>query len=231
MTAIRVVVVDDQPLLVSAFAAFLSRQPDMTVVGTAGDGAQAVQLCRRHEVDVVLMDLRMPVLDGVDATRALTERGERPRVVVLTTFDVDEFVVAAAKAGARGYLLKDAEPAELLRAIRAVHAGRAVLGGADPADRLRAHLASAWEDDRRNERPHRDGRERNEQAHEALDRLSEREVEVLAEIASGATNAEIAARLQVAETTVKTHVGNLLAKLDCRDRVALVVLAHAVGAG
>ena len=217
MSPIRVAVVDDQPLLVSAFAAFLERQPDLTVVGTAADGAQALELCRAREVDVLLMDLRMPVLDGVDATRALTERGERPRVIVLTTFDVDEFVVAAARAGARGYLLKDAEPAELLRAIRGVHAGRAVLGGGDPGERLRAHLES--------------GRERAGARPEVIDRLSEREVEVLAEIAGGATNGEIAARLQIAETTVKTHVGNLLAKLDCRDRVALVVLAHAVRAG
>lgn len=214
---IRVAVVDDQPLLVSAFAAFLQRQSDMTVVGTAGDGAQALALCRGRDVDVVLMDLRMPVLDGVDATRALTEHGERPRVIVLTTFDVDDFVMAAAKAGARGYLLKDAEPSELLRAIRSVHAGRAVLGGSDPGDRLRAHLES--------------GRDRATTRHETLDRLSEREVEVLGEVATGATNPEIARRLQIAESTVKTHVGNLLTKLDCRDRVALVVLAHAVGAG
>ena len=212
---IRVAVVDDQALLASSFAAYLERQPDMTVVGTAGDGAQAVELCRRTDVDVVLMDLRMPVLDGVEATRALTARGDRPRVLVLTTFDVDEFVVAAARAGARGYLLKDAEPAELLSAVRAVHDGRAVLGGTGPSELLQAHLESARAT---GPRP----------GAEALAQLSDREAEVLAEIASGATNAEIAGRLHIAETTVKTHVGNLLAKLDCRDRVALVVLAHAV---
>ncbi|ANY05232.1 response regulator [Pseudonocardia sp. HH130630-07] len=212
---IRIAVVDDQPLLASAFAAYLERQPDMTVVGTAGDGAQALDLCRRTDVDVAVMDLRMPVLDGVEATRALTARGERPRVLVLTTFDVDEFVVAAARAGARGYLLKDAEPVELLRAVRAVHDGRAVLGGTEPSELLRAHLGSART---AAARPRSD----------VLARLSEREVEVLAEIATGASNAEIAERLRIAATTVKTHVGNLLAKLDCRDRVALVVLAHAV---
>lgn len=212
---IRVVVVDDQPLLASSFAAYLERQPDMTVVGTADDGAAALALCRRTEVDVVLMDLRMPGLDGVEATRALTARGERPRVLVLTTFDVDEFVVAAARAGARGYLLKDAEPAELLSAIRAVHDGRAVLGGTEPSELLRAYLGSA-----------RAGAPRHRS--EPLAQLSDREAEVLAEIAGGATNGEIAARLHIAETTVKTHVGNLLTKLDCRDRVALVVLAHAV---
>ncbi|MFP5072515.1 response regulator [Pseudonocardia nantongensis] len=212
---IRVAVVDDQPLLASSFAAFLERQPDMTVAGMAGDGAQALELCRRTEVDVVLMDLRMPVLDGIEATRALSARGERPRVLVLTTFEVDEFVVAAARAGARGYLLKDAEPAELLSAVRAVHDGRAVLGGTGPSELLRAHLESG-----RATAPAPGGG--------ALEHLSDREAEVLAEIASGATNAEIATRLHIAETTVKTHVGNLLTKLDCRDRVALVVLAHAV---
>lgn len=212
---IRVVVVDDQALLASSFAAYLERQPDMTVVGTAGDGAQAVELCRRTSVDVVLMDLRMPVLDGVEATRALSARGDRPRVLVLTTFDVDEFVVAAARAGARGYLLKDAEPVELLSAVRAVHDGRAVLGGSEPSELLRAHLESAQAF------ASRPGRQ-------ILAQLSRRESEVLAEIASGATNGEIADRLHIGESTVKTHVGNLLSKLDCRDRVALVVLAHAV---
>jgi DNA-binding NarL/FixJ family response regulator len=212
---IRVAVVDDQPLLVSSFAAYLERQPDMTVVGTATDGARALELCRRTEVDVVVMDLRMPVLDGVEATRALTDRGDRPRVLVLTTFDVDEFVVAAARAGARGHLLKDAEPTALLSAVRAVHDGRAVLGGAEPSELLRAHLGS-------------DRAGASRPGAEVLAQLSGRETEVLAEIASGATNAEIADRLRIAETTVKTHVGNLLAKLGCRDRVALVVLAHAV---
>ncbi|MFP5021963.1 response regulator [Pseudonocardia phyllosphaerae] len=204
---------DDQPLLASSFAAFLERQPDLTVVGTAGNGEEALALCRSRDVDVVLMDLRMPVLDGVEATRALAARGERPRVLVLTTFDVDEFVVAAARAGARGYLLKDSDPVELVSAVRAVHDGRAVLGGTEPSELLRAHL----ETHRTPERP----------GAEVLAALSERETEVLAEIASGATNGEIAARLHIAETTVKTHVGNLLTKLDCRDRVALVVLAHA----
>lgn len=210
---IRVAVVDDQPLLASAFAAFLDRRPGITVVGTAHDGAQALELCWQHDVDVVLMDLRMPVLDGVEATRRLTSRGERPRVLVLTTFDVDEFVVAAARAGARGYLLKDAEPAELVAAVRAVHEGRAVLGGGtEPSELLRARLGAP--------------RGAPAPGPDPLASLSAREQEVLGEIAAGASNAEIAERLHIAETTVKTHVGNLLTKLGCRDRVALVVLAH-----
>lgn len=208
---ITVAVVDDQPLLVSAFVALIDAQPDMTVVGRGTDGAQAVALAAEQAPDVLLMDLRMPVLDGVEATRRIVAAGGRTRVLVLTTFNVDELVTGALGAGARGFLLKDAEPEQVLDGIRAVHAGRAVL---DPA--VAEHVVGAL---------HR--------ASGALarvdERLTRREIEVLGLIAEGLTNGEIAARLVLGETTVKTHVGNLLAKLGARDRVALVVLAYAMG--
>jgi DNA-binding NarL/FixJ family response regulator len=205
---IRVAVVDDQPLLVSAFVALISHQPDLEVVGTGADGHDAIELCERQLPDVLLMDLRMPGLDGIEATKAITKAGSRPYVLVLTTFDVDDLVLGAVAAGARGYLLKDTEPATLLDGIRAVHRGDAVI---DP--HVAPHLLAAF----------------RTVPNQPDSGVTPRELEVLRLIASGLTNAEIAAELVVAETTVKTHVGNLLLKLDARDRVALVVLAHAGG--
>ncbi|GAB3625079.1 response regulator transcription factor [Mariniluteicoccus endophyticus] len=194
----------------SAFVALIDAQPDMTVVARGADGQQAVDLSAGHEPDVLLMDLRMPVLDGVEATRRIVASGGPTRVLVLTTFNVDELVTGALAAGARGFLLKDAEPEAVLDGIRAVHAGRAVL---DPA--VAEHVVGAM--NRAGAVPHAD------------ERLTAREVDVLSLIAEGLTNSEIAQRLVVAETTVKTHVGNLLMKLGARDRVALVVLAYAMG--
>lgn len=227
---IRVAVVDDQALLVSAFSALIDAQPDMTVVATAGDGSEAVEMTAREALDVVLMDIRMPRLDGVAATRRIVERGERPRVLILTTFNVDELVLGAVGAGARGFLLKDAAPTEVVDAIRAVHRGEAVVASQATPALLSALqrpgvVPMPTDDDAGDPRAAGVGGG----AEPAVSSLTAREVEVLRLIASGRTNAEIADALFIAQTTVKTHVGNLLLKLDARDRVALVVLAHGVG--
>jgi DNA-binding NarL/FixJ family response regulator len=186
----------------------------MAVVGEAGDGRQALERLAVTTADVVLMDVRMPGLDGVAATSRLLERdGERaPRVIVLTTFDLDEYVFAALRAGASGFLLKDAQPEELLAAIRAVAGGDAVVAPSATRRLLsQVTLPGAHEPDER------------------LQTLTEREREVLLSVARGASNAEIGAELYMAEATVKTHVGRLLAKLGARDRVQLVVFAHEQG--
>jgi len=210
---IRVVLVDDQALWRAGIRHVIDAQPDLTVVGEAGDGRQALELLATTRADVVLMDVRMPALDGVAATRLLLERdGARaPRVIVLTTFDADEHVLDALRAGAAGFLLKDAEPEQLLHAIRAVAAGDAVVAPA-PTRRLLERFAPAL-------RP----------ADPRLDDLTERERAVLLAVARGASNAEIGAELFLAEATVKTHVGRLLAKLDARDRVQLAIFAYESG--
>lgn len=208
---IRVVVVDDQPLLVSAFAALIDNEPDLVVVGTGRNGEEAVSLAASGTVDVLLLDIRMPVLDGVEATRRIVAAGPRPHVLILTTFNIDTLVLQAVAAGARGFLLKDADPATVLDAIRAVHRGEAVVDShATPA--LLAALRPA-----------------SSVAGGLAGVLTPRELDVLGLIGRGRSNAEIASELFIGETTVKTHVGNLLAKLGARDRVALVVLAHGVG--
>lgn len=207
---IRVAVVDDQPLLVSAFVALVNNEPDMEVVATGANGEQAVQAARETTVDVMLMDIRMPVMDGIEATREICSAGSRPHILVLTTFNVDELVLGALAAGARGFLLKDADPTAVLQGIRTIHRGEAVV-----SDSAAPHLLAALR--------------RSPGGHGLDDQLTPRELEVLTLIARGLTNAEIARELFVAETTVKTHVGNLLLKLQARDRVALVVLAHTVG--
>ena len=210
---IRVVLVDDQALWRAGIRHVIDAQPDLTVVGEAGDGRQALELLATTRADVVLMDVRMPALDAVAATRLLLERdGARaPRVIVLTTFDADEHVLDALRAGAAGFLLKDAEPEQLLHAIRAVAAGDAVVAPA-PTRRLLERFAPAL-------RP----------ADPRLDDLTERERAVLLAVARGASNAEIGAELFLAEATVKTHVGRLLAKLDARDRVQLAIFAYESG--
>lgn len=222
---IRVFLVDDQQLVRSGFRMLIDTQPDMTVVGEAGDGAQAVALLTsgRAEADVVLMDIRMPVMDGVEATGRLVgapargddETASGPRVLVLTTFDLDEYVFAALRAGASGFLLKDARPEELLSAIRAVASGDAVVAPS-ATRRLLDHMLGALPA----QPPAPDPR---------LATLTNREREVLLAVASGASNTEIAATLYMAEATVKTHVGHLFTKLGCRDRVGLVVFAYTHG--
>jgi DNA-binding NarL/FixJ family response regulator len=215
---IRVVLVDDQQMVRAGFRMVIDSQPDLTVVGEAGDGAAAVELLRRTPADVVLMDVRMPSLDGIEATRQVTALPEPPRVVVLTTFDLDEYVLAAIGAGASGFLLKDAPPEEMLAAVRTVHAGDSVIAPSSTrrllqhvAPMLRGPAAPAGTDDR------------------ALAELTPREREVLVQMAYGATNTEIAEHFVVSEATVKTHVGRILAKTGSRDRVQAVVLAYRTG--
>ncbi len=212
---IRVLLVDDQSLVRSGFRMLIEAEDDMEVAGEAADGVQALQVLAQRAVDVVLMDIRMPVLDGVQTTRRIVEAGLPARVLVLTTFDLDEYVFAALKAGASGFLLKDARPAELLSAIRNVAAGDAVMAPS-ATKRLLDQVVPILPTTPRQE----DTR---------LTQLTDREREVLQEIARGATNAEIALTLYMAEGTVKTHIGHLLAKLQCRDRVGLVLFAHEVG--
>lgn len=221
--SIRVFLVDDQQLVRSGFRMLIDAQPDMQVVGEAGDGAQAVALLSAGRVaaDVVLMDIRMPVMDGVEATRRIvgspvgSETDRVPRVLVLTTFDLDEYVFAALRAGASGFLLKDARPDELLSAIRSVASGDAVVAPS-ATRRLLDHVVGSLPAPTAEPDPR-------------LETLTAREREVLQEVASGASNAEIAASLYMAEATVKTHIGHLFAKLDCRDRVGLVVFAYTHG--
>ena len=214
-TPIRVMLVDDQSLVRSGFRMLIEAEDDMEVAGEAADGAQALVVLAQRRVDVVLMDIRMPVLDGVQTTRRIVEAGLSTRVLVLTTFDLDEYVFAALKAGASGFLLKDARPAELLSAIRNVAAGDAVMAPS-ATKRLLDQIVPILPAEPRPEDPR-------------LGLLTDREREVLQEIAKGATNTEIAAALYMAEGTVKTHIGHLLAKLQCRDRVGLVLFAHEVG--
>jgi DNA-binding NarL/FixJ family response regulator len=210
---IRVLVVDDQPLLRTGFRMILDAEPDIQVVGEAADGRSGVEAAARLAPDVVLMDIRMPVMDGVEATGLLT-RGERPvRVVVLTTFDLDEYIVEALRNGASGFLLKDAPATELVNAVRVVADGGALL-----APSVTRRLLEAF--------AHR--LPRAEPA-TAVGDLTERELEVLRLLAAGLSNAEIAAELVLGETTVKTHVSRVLMKLGLRDRVQAVVFAYETG--
>ncbi|MDQ1295925.1 MAG: hypothetical protein QG608_3812 [Actinomycetota bacterium] len=205
--------VDDQMLVRAGFKMVIDSQPDLTVVGEAGDGLAAVQAVPRLAPDLVVMDVRMPVLDGIEATRRITQLPRAPKVVVLTTFDLDEHALQAIRAGASGFLLKDTEPEEMLRALRTVFAGDAVIAPSTTRrllDRL-APLAA---------RP---------QATALVETLTDREREVLVEMARGRSNGEIAQCLVVAEGTVKTHVGRILAKLGARDRVQAVVTAYDAG--
>jgi DNA-binding NarL/FixJ family response regulator len=210
---IRVFLVDDQALVRAGLRMVIDSQGDMTAVGEAGDGREALEQLAVTTADVVLMDVRMPRLDGVAATRALIERGG-PRVIVLTTFDLDEYVFPALRAGASGFLLKNADPEELLAAIRAVASGDAIVAPT-ATRRLLEHVASTLPDT-----PVDDSR---------LATLSERERAILLEVARGRSNAEIAAALHIAEATVKTYLGRLRTKLDVHDRVQLVIFAYDSG--
>jgi len=206
---IRVLIADDQPLVRSGFRMVIEERPDLELVGEASDGAQAIELTRELDPDVVLMDVRMPNLDGVEATRRLVESGMRARVLVLTTFDLDEYVYAAIRAGASGFLLKDVEPAELVDAIRVVAAGNSLFGPA-ATERLLTRFAEPPK-----------GR--------SLDELTDRETEILQLLATGLSNAELAEQLFLSETTVKTHVSSILRKLHVRDRVQAVIAAYDAG--
>ncbi|MEU4227690.1 response regulator transcription factor [Nonomuraea sp. NPDC026600] len=219
---IRIFLVDDQELVRTGFAMILDATPDLRVVGSAGDGQSALDALRRpeHRADVVLMDVRMPGLDGVETTRRLLATPDPPRVVMLTTFDDDELLIAALRAGAAGYLLKDAGAAELLAAIRAAAAGEAPV-----APRLVRRLIDSFV----LAPPVTESAGHSPAAASRLERLTTREREILASVGLGLTNAEIAARLQLAESTVKTHLGSVLRKLELRDRVQAVILAQTQG--
>ncbi len=212
----RVFLVDDQALVRAGLRMVVDSQPDLTVVGEAEDGREAIERLAVTTADVVLMDVRMPRLDGVAATRVLIERdgAAAPRVIVLTTFDLDEYAFPALRAGASGFLLKNAHPEELLAAIRAVASGAAIVAPT-ATRRLLEHVAATLPDT-----PADDAR---------LAALSDRERAILREVAVGRSNAEIAAVLHIAEPTVKTHLGRLRAKLDVHDRVQLVILAYDAG--
>jgi DNA-binding NarL/FixJ family response regulator len=217
VSAVRIVVVDDQEVVRAAFGALLETQPDFAVIGTAADGAAAVRLCREQRPDVVLMDVRMPIMDGIEATREIVaaEGGDGPRILVLTTFDLDEYVYDALGAGASGFLLKDVTAERLFDAVRVVAAGEALLAPT-VTRRLIAEFA------RLRPRP-------RSAATPPLRRLTPREIEVLRLIAEGLSNPEIAARLVVGEETVKTHVSRMLNKLGLRDRTQAVVVAYESG--
>ncbi|WP_320785067.1 response regulator transcription factor [Streptomyces sp. CRN 30] len=213
-----VLIADDQPLQRFGFRMLLESQDDMTVLGEAASGGEAVRMTAELRPDVVLMDVRMPGLDGIEATRRITAAGDRTRVLILTTFDLDEYAYSGLRAGASGFLVKDAQPEELLSGIRAVASGDAVVAPGLTrrlldayVHHLPAHTASATASDPR------------------LDSLTDREREILTVIGRGWTNTEIAARLHLAESTVKTHVGRILAKTDSRDRVQAVILAYDTG--
>jgi DNA-binding NarL/FixJ family response regulator len=214
---IRVLLADDQALVRAGFRVLIDSDPELEVVGEATDGAEAVELCRGHQPDVVLMDIRMPGVDGLEATRRISAAAglESVRVLILTTFEADEYVFEALRAGASGFLLKDTEPEDLLAAVRVVARGDALLAPS-VTRRLIAEVAS---------RPGRtvaaDGA--------ALSVLTEREREVLGLVAAGLTNDEIAARLYLSPLTAKTHVSRILTKLGARDRAQLVVIAYETG--
>ncbi|MBV9416619.1 MAG: response regulator transcription factor [Solirubrobacterales bacterium] len=212
--SIRVLICDDQALVRAGFRAILEAQPDIEVAGEAENGADALALAERRAPDVILMDIRMPVLDGVEATRRLVAAGSPARILVLTTFDLDEYVHAAIRAGASGFLLKDVTPAKLIEAIRVVASGDALLAPS-VTRRLLERFATTL--------PQRD------QSSEALGELTARETEVLRLLAGGLSNAEIAAELVVSEATVKTHISSVLRKLGLRDRVQAVIVAYETG--
>jgi DNA-binding NarL/FixJ family response regulator len=217
---IRVLVADDQSLVRVGFSGIIAATPGMTVVGEAGTGAEAVEAVRAARPDVVLMDVRMPVMDGIEATRRITGAAQTRdvRVLILTTFDLDEYVYAALRAGASGFLLKDTMPADLLNAIQVIAAGEALLAPS-VTRRLLGEFAS---------RPGLSPAQ-SPPGREQLRDLTEREREVLTLVAQGLSNGEIAGKLSISPATAKTHVAHLLTKLDCRDRIQLVIIAYRAG--
>lgn len=211
----RVLIVDDEHLVRSGLRMILESTDDLVVVGEAGDGADAVQAVQRDRPDVVLMDVRMPRVDGLEATRRVLELAEPPRVIVLTTFDLDDYVMRSLQAGATGFLLKDTPPAELIQAVRVVAGGEAMLSPT-VTRRLIRHFADGSS-----------GKQDHALAKTRL--LTDRESEVLLEVARGRSNAEIGRALFMSEATVKAHVSRLLTKLDLNNRVQIAILAHDAG--
>ena len=217
MTALRVVIAEDQPMVRAGFRALLDSRPDIEVVGEAATGSEALDQVRALHPDVVVMDIRMPEMDGLEATRRITTDAElrRTRILVLTTFELDEYVFGALDAGASGFLLKGGEPADLVRAIRIVAAGDSLLAPSVTRRLIDTYVSHP--------RPHA------KTEHDHVDELTTREREVLGLIATGLTNAEIAEALQLSPLTAKTHVSRILMKLGARDRVQLVIIAYQTG--
>jgi DNA-binding NarL/FixJ family response regulator len=213
---IRLAIVDDDPLVRSGLTLMLSGSPDIEIVAQAGDGAEAETMVDAHHPDVVLMDIRMPRVDGLAATRRLRARPDAPQVIVLTTFDADDYVLRALRAGAAGFLLKDTPPLDILRAVRTVAAGEATLSPS-VTRKLIAHVADEAPATRR------------EAARARLDRLTEREHEVAVAVGRGLSNAEIGAELHLGLATVKAHVSRLLTRLDLNNRVQIALLVHDAG--
>ncbi len=207
------VLVDDQELVRAGFRLILETEPDLRILGEAGDGAEAVDVVRRLDPDVVLMDVQMPIRDGIQATRTLAEAGSRAKVIILTTFERDDFIVAALRAGAAGFLLKNAPPEQLVEAVRTVAGGEALLGPS-VTRRLIERFTEYGLVDRRED---------------LVAGLTERERQVLELVATGRSNTEVAAALHLGEATVKTHLSRTLAKLHLRDRVHAVVFAYEAG--
>jgi len=214
MDETTVLLVDDQALVREGMAMVLGQEPGLRIVGEAGDGRAGVQLAGLHRPDVVLMDVRMPVLDGIEATREIVAQCPETRVLILTTFDLDEYAFDGLRAGASGFLLKDASSAELVKAVRTVAAGEAVV-----SPRITRTLLDRYQE----------GPASPPQSGRLLESLTSREREVLVAIARGLSNTEIAGELFLSESTVKTHVGRVLAKLNARDRVHAVIWAHRQG--
>jgi len=212
--SVRVLICDDQALVRGGFRAILDSRPEIEVVGEAENGAQAVAVAQRRHPDVILMDIRMPELDGIEATRQLVAAGSPARIIVLTTFDLDEYVHAAIRAGASGFLLKDVTPAKLVEAIGIVAQGDALLAPSVTRRLLERFATTLPVADR---------------SSDALAELTSREIEVLRLLAGGMSNAEIAAELVVSEATVKTHISSVLRKLGLRDRVQAVIVAYQTG--
>jgi DNA-binding NarL/FixJ family response regulator len=212
-TELKVVVADDQALLRAGLRALIEAEDDLRVVGEAGDGVEAVDVALASHPDVVLMDIRMPRMDGITATRRLLASGSRARVLMLTTFDADEYVVDAFRAGAAGFLLKDGPPDQLAAAVRTIAAGDALLAPALTSRLIEEYVGTAPQ----------------EELHGRLHELTERELEVLGQLASGKSNAEIGEALFLSEATVKTHLTRVLAKLGLQSRVQAVVFAYESG--
>ncbi len=217
-----VLIADDQPLQRFGFRMLLESQDDMTVLGEAANGSEAIRMTAELHPDVVLMDVRMPGLNGIEATRRITASGDRTRVLILTTFDLDEYAYAGLRAGASGFLVKDAQPEELLSGIRAVSTGDAVV-----APSLTRRLLDAYVHHLPRQNP--TGSPEPTSPDPRLTPLTDREREILTVIGQGWTNTEIATRLHLAESTVKTHVGRILAKTGSRDRIQAVILAYDTG--
>ncbi|MCS6712214.1 response regulator transcription factor [Brachybacterium sp. EF45031] len=212
---IRVGLVDDDALVRAGLSMILSADPGIQVVGEAADGTEAVPLVQRHRPDVLLMDVRMPGLDGIAATRQVTAQPGAPRIIMLTTFDMDEYVFQALEAGASGFLLKDTPPHDLLQAVRVVARGDAMLSPG-VTRRMLAHFSEANPGARTDRHP-------------GLDQLTERETEVLGAVGAGLSNAQIGGRLFMSEATVKAHISKIFAKLDCTNRVQIAIIAHEAG--